>query len=395
MQQAESTTPENRTEREVIVLVACEESGDNYGALLAEELQRKRPGVKLVGLGGPRMAAAGVELLVDMIEHSATGIAEIFNSLRFFLDAMRDVVELAKREQASACVLIDSPDFNLRIAPKLKAAGVPIAYYVSPQMWAWRSGRVEKVRRFVDRMLVILPFEKAWYEERRVDVSFVGHPMLDFFDAQAKREAGQALRDRLLANADAETQLIGLLPGSRRNEITKLLPRFLEAARELRNLRPNTRFALGCSRWLTDERAREMLADFEDLDVRVLQGQSHELMGASDALLSCSGTATLEAALIGTPLVMAYRLSWFTWLIASLLFPAGGLFCLPNIILGKRAIPEMIQLQTRPMTLAMALHEVLGPRNAQMRKAFARLPELLGGTGASARAADEVIKLMR
>lgn len=377
----------------VIVLVACEQSGDNYGALLAEELKRKHPGVRLMGLGGPRMEAAGVELLVNMIEHSATGIVEILGSLRFFINAMRDVVALAQRENAQAAVLIDSPDFNLRIAPKLKSAGVPVAYYVSPQMWAWRSGRVEKIRRYVDRMLVILPFEQAWYEERNAQASFVGHPMLDLFDVDAKREAGKALRAKLLESQSDSTKLVGLLPGSRRNEITKLLPRFLETARYLKSQRNDLRFALGCSRWLNDERARAMLEDYADLNVEILHDQSHELMAASDAVLCCSGTATLECALIGTPLVMAYRLSWLTWLIAMFILDANGLFCLPNIIMGKRVIPEMIQFQTRPETLALTLDEVLGERGVEMRAELARIPDLLGGTGASARCADEVLEI--
>jgi len=377
----------------VIVLVACEQSGDNYGALLAEELRRKHPGVKLMGLGGPRMEAAGVELIVNMIEHSATGIIEIAGSVRFFLKAMRDVVKLAKDNNASAAVLIDSPDFNLRITPKLKAAGIPIAYYVSPQMWAWRSGRVEKIQRDVERMMVILPFEQAWYEERNAAATFVGHPMLDLFDADAKRAAGVGLREELMRDAPTGAKLVGLLPGSRRNEIKRLLPHFLEAARVLKEERPDTRFALGCSRWLNPERAAEFLRGFEDLEVEALHDQSHELMAASDALLCCSGTATLEAALIGTPLVMAYRLHWFSSQIAKLVLDRDGLFCLPNIIMGKRVIPEMVQANTRADKLAPALADLLGESGDAMRIELARIPELLGGPGASARAADVVLEV--
>ncbi|MCK6440722.1 MAG: lipid-A-disaccharide synthase [Planctomycetes bacterium] len=372
-----------------IIIVACEQSGDNYGALLARELKALQPDVRLAGIGGPGMAAAGVELHTDMIEHAATGLVEVLRSARFFLRTMDAVVKLAIERKARAVVMIDSPDFNLRIAPKLKAAGIPTIYYVSPQLWGWRSSRVKIVKRAIDRMLVIFPFEVDWYRRHGVEASFVGHPMLDLFDPAAIREKGRALRAAL---AD-DKPLIGLLPGSRRNEITRLLPVFLDAARLLKREIPEARFAVGCAPWLNDERAREFLGQYTDVAAVALHDQTHELMAAGDVLLACSGTATLEAALIGTPLIMAYKLSPLTYALARPLISRKQFFCMPNRILNHAVAPELIQGEATARALASCAQVMLGERGKEARQVFSRLESMLGGVGASQRAAQAVLSV--
>ncbi len=377
----------------VIAIVACEHSADNYAGLLARELKRQCPGVKLIGLGGPEMEAAGVEIICNTVENAATGVVEILGALKFYTNAMRDLIAACKREGASAAVLLDSPEFNLRAAPRLKDAGVKTAYYISPQLWVWRSGRVEQVRRQVDEMLVIFPFEKTWYAERGIDVTFVGHPMLDLIDLDEIRGRGAALKQELIG--DSGDMLIGILPGSRRNEISGLMPRFLEAARLLRKTHPKTRFAIGCPPRLTPDKVAEWLKDYPDLNAVPLHGKTHDLMAAGDYLLCCSGTATLEAALIGTPHLMAYRLKWLSFLLLRtfIFTDDNALFSLPNIVMGRRVIQEMIQFQTDPVTLSLAAAHDIDKRLPELRAAFAEVPGLLGGGGASARAAERALAL--
>lgn len=384
----------------MIVIVATEQSGDNYGALLAREFRRRQPGVRLIGLGGPQMQAAGVELLQNMLEHSATGILEVLGSVRFFLKAMDRVVHTAIREKARACVLIDSPDFNLRIAGRIKRAGIPVSYYVSPQVWAWRSGRVRKIRRDTDEVMAILPFEVDWYRERGTEVHFVGHPTLDRIDVESVRRDGMKLRSELLGSGAGP--LIGLLPGSRRNEIERLMDRFLTASALIAEERPTARFVLACSEWLNPTRVESFLSQARESlaakgmklpEVTALHRSAKEVMAACDALWCCSGTATLEAALIGTPMLMTYRVSAGSAWIARRIFKEGDLFCLPNIILGEKVIPELLQEQTEAEILKSEMLALLHGGGTVMREKLARLPGLLGGPGASARAAERVLQL--
>lgn len=377
-----------------VIIVACEHSADNYGALLARELKAREPGITLIGLGGGKMAAAGVELIENTVDHAATGLVEILGELKFFLGAMRKLEAAARERRADVAVLIDSPEFNLRAAPRLKAAGVKVAYYVSPQLWVWRSGRVTQVQRYVDEMMVIFPFEKTWYEERGVDVSFVGHPMLDLMDIPAIRARAAVLRDSITPEGRT---LVGILPGSRRNEIRQLLPRLLETARRIRAARPDIVFAIGCPPRLTDDQLTDYLRPYMDMNIRPLHGQTHELMAASDYLLACSGTAMLEAGLLGTPMLGTYRFGWVTYFLLRLFMfrDSEQLFTLPNIVLGRRVVREMLQFQSDPVTLALAALDDLHNRLPELREELAKIEGLLGGPGASGRAAERVLGMAR
>jgi lipid-A-disaccharide synthase len=250
-------------------------------------------------------------------------------------------------------------------------------------------------------MMVIFPFEQPWYEERGVAATFVGHPMLDLFDLKAIRARGAAFRKQLGASprqvesgALADVPLIGLLPGSRRNEITRLLPRFLAAAERIRRDMPSARFALGCAHWLTPERLAPFLKGHEALGVKPLNGQTHELMSASDYLMVASGTATLEAGLIGTPMLMAYVVSPVSAMIGKLFFDEmQDMFCMPNIILNHRVIEELVQYRANSVTISLQALDDMRTRLPVMRRELSALEHLLGGTGASARAAACVLEL--
>ncbi|MCA8940607.1 MAG: lipid-A-disaccharide synthase, partial [Planctomycetes bacterium] len=278
------------------LIVACEESGDNYGAQIARGILSQEPNARLIGIGGERMRAAGVDVRINMVDHAAMGFAEVVASIGFFLNAMRETVEMAGKEQADVAVLIDSPDFNLRIAPKLRAAGAKIAYFISPQMWIWREHRVEQVKRCVDKMLCIMPFEVDWYAERGMEATYVGHPLMDMLDFEAIETRAQALRAKALDGKSGP--LFGILPGSRGFEIKRLLPLFLKPGRLLKQEYPHARFVIGCAKWLTPERARDMTDRFADIGLTLEFDDAHAVMAASDLLLCCSGTAALESALI-------------------------------------------------------------------------------------------------
>lgn len=371
-----------------VFIIATESSGDNYGALLARQFRELRPDIELYGLGGGKMENAGVRVFRNMLEHSAVGLVEVVRSLRFFLDSMDLVVEKAKELKPDAVVLIDSPDFNLRIAPRLKALNIPVVYYVSPQLWAWREGRVEQVRKYVDRMLVIFPFEVEFYAKHGIEARFVGHPLLDLIDPEKVKKGAELLR-RGFKIPDS-CKVVGLFPGSRRGEITRLMPRMLAAARELYNRDKNIVFPVGCAPWFTAERFQAAIKGYEDLPLRGVHGRSHEVMALSDFALICSGTATVEAAIVGTPMLCCYRMSFTSALFASLLVNYE-FACMVNILAGKQVVPELLQFQAEPMTMAVIAREAMATGAPKQRDELKAVVKSLGGKGASLRAAEQVL----
>ncbi|MCA8912045.1 MAG: lipid-A-disaccharide synthase [Planctomycetes bacterium] len=373
-----------------VFIVATESSGDNYGAMLAREMREMRPDVEMYGLGGGKMESAGVTLFKNMLEHSAVGLVEVVRSLRFFLDTMDDVVEQAKELRPDVIVLIDSPDFNLRIAPRLKALNIPIVYYVSPQLWAWREGRVEQIRKYVDRMLVIFPFEVDFYAKHGIEARFVGHPLLDIIDHEQINKRAEALRHGF--KIPDSKRVVGLFPGSRRAEVTRLMPRMLDAARVITERRDDVLFLVGCSPWFNPERYKKAIAEHEDLPLRAIHGRSYEVMALSDFSMICSGTATVEAAVVGTPFLCTYRMAWASALLAQLMVNYEHA-CMVNILAGKQVIPELLQHQAEPLTMGLIALESMETGAPQMRQELAEVVETLGGKGASRRAAEQALSV--
>ncbi|MEX2148205.1 MAG: lipid-A-disaccharide synthase [Candidatus Rokuibacteriota bacterium] len=370
----------------VIMLAVGEASGDLHGALLCRALRAAAPGCRLVGMGGPRMRAEGMEVAVDLTGAAAVGGTEAVGRVPALVRAYRTLrAMLAGAAPPSALVLVDFPEFNLRLATAARRAGVPVVYFIPPQIWAWRPWRIRALRRLTSLVLAVLPFEHALYRRAGVRVEFVGHPVLDALASAPGRE--QARRELGLA---AAVPVIGLLPGSRREEVERLLPAMRAAAARVAAARPGARFVLALAP--TIERATvDRLVEGSGASIEVVPGRTHAVMRAADLLLIASGTATLEAALLGTPMVVCYRLSWLSEAMVRLLVRVPWM-SLANITLGRAVVPELYR-DTSGETLAAAALRLLdtpGALQAQ-RDAFAELTGQLGEPGVCDRAARLIL----
>jgi len=369
---------------------AGEASGDLHGSVLCRALRAAEPGLALSGMGGARMATAGVELLADPTRHAVVGTGEALGRIPGLYRAYRTLVARLRAERPRALVVIDFPEFNLRLARQAHRAGVPVVYFIPPQLWAWRRGRVRQMARRVSRVLAVLPFEEALYAEAGVPVEFVGHPLLDVLPLDLTREEA---RRRL--RLDPAERVIGLLPGSRREEITRLLPVMLAAARQLGSSAP--RFVLGLAPTVDAATVQALVADAERAGgpaVATVAGRTYEVMAGADVLLVASGTATLEATLLGAPMVVCYRVSRLTELLARLL--ATTPWCsLPNNIAGRAVVPEILQDALTPERLAgEARHLLEDPLAATaQRAAFKEVRARLGEPGVGSRAARAVLEV--
>lgn len=360
-----------------VLLVAGEASGDLRGAELVRELRARRPEVEIVGVGGERLRAAGMEILVDAEELSTMGITEVFGKAGSILGAYRRIraaIRGASGPKPDLVILIDLPDFNLRLAQVAKRAGVPVFYYVSPQVWAWRRYRVRTLARRVDRLAVVFPFEAELYQGL-TQVDFVGHPALETVKASVDRES---VRKEL--GLEAGERLVAVLPGSRRAEIEGLLPVMREAVAAQRDVRGVIALA--------GEESRGVAEAVGTGGLPVVVGRTWDLVAAADLVLLASGTATLETALLGTPMVVSYRLSALTYAIARLLVRVDHI-AMPNLVLGHGAVPELIQGDVTVERMAAEARRILDEpgRAEEMRGELARVRELLGQNGAAGRAA--------
>ncbi|WP_461210356.1 lipid-A-disaccharide synthase [Desulfocurvus sp. DL9XJH121] len=358
---------------------AGEASGDMHGALLVRALIGRVPGLQCLGMGGPAMAEAGFAGEFDISELSLVGITEVLVHLPRVLGLMRRIKRRLAEVRPDAVVLIDSPDFNFFVARMARSLGIPVYYYICPQVWAWRTGRVEFLKKYVRRVLCILPFEKPFLAERGLDADYVGHPLLD-----------QVPLDELRALAP-EPNRVGILPGSRRREIESLLPEFMDAARRIRIRLPNTEFTLVRAPGVTDERLAPYLPD--DVPVTVVPPEErYQAMRSCGALLAASGTVTLETALLGAPTVVAYKVSPLSYAVGRLVVKARFI-SLPNLILGEEVFPELIQDRARGADIAAAALTWLTDAGAMaaVRARLERLARMVGEPGAPGRAADIIL----
>jgi lipid-A-disaccharide synthase len=371
-----------------VLFSAGDASGELHAAALAEELSRRAPGVEMFGLGGPAMEKAGVELVVPQRELAVGGLVEVLFDLPRIVSVWRRMTRALAERRPELVILVDSPDFNLPFAKRAKRLGVPVLYYVSPQVWAWRRGRVRKIAARVDRLAVIFPFEPAVYAGTGVPVDFVGHPLLDRL-APLAAESDRAAARRALGLAP-ERPLVLLLPGSRRNEVRRTLPLQLAVAKAVHARDPRVGFAVAVAPSIARESIDEALAQVSLpslLDLAVIEGRTYEAIRAVDVALAKPGTVTLEVALLGTPLVVTTRVNALTaWLIRRLVRVSS--YTMPNLIAGRPVVPEFLQEDADPEHIAEALLRLLaGPaREAQLAE-LAGVREALGGGGAAARAA--------
>ena len=381
-----------------LMLVAGEASGDAHAASLVRALRARAPGANFEFFGGTQaaMRAGGVESIVRTDELSITGLVEIGRALPRFRRAYRELKRAAVERRPAAVVLVDWPDFNLRLARALRRRGLRVIYYVSPQLWAWRGYRVRAVRRDVDLLLALLPFEPAWYEARGfARVEFVGHPLA----AEVRRLDNRAefcLRHGL----DAARPVVALLPGSRRKELQRILPPMLAAARLVAAGRPGAQFVVALAPSRGRGEAESIISAVGGSGgfgaaLRVVSGETREALSAADAAAVASGTATLEAALAETPLVVVYRESALNW------HALGGLisvehYGLVNLVAGRRLAAELMQYDFTPAALARELLALLDPAaNAEARAALRAATAPLRAGDASQRAADAVLRSLR
>ncbi|PZN32722.1 MAG: lipid-A-disaccharide synthase [Proteobacteria bacterium] len=377
----------------LIVLVAGEASGDNLGAQLIEALRTHLPEARFAGIAGPRMIAAGCEPWERAEELAVMGLFEIIPHLPRLMRIRRRLLERVLAERPDVYVGVDAKEFNLRLAPLIKAQGIRTVQYVSPQVWAWRQGRVRTIGRAVDLVLCLLPFEKQFYDAHAVRAEFVGHPLADRIPLQL--DAGEARRALGLESA-ASQRYIALLPGSRLGEVARLGPDFAATAAWLLEREPQLRFLAA----MASERAR---AEFERSlaaravadHVRLFDGRAQEVMAASDAILTASGTATLEATLVKRPMVVAYRLGALTsFLLKRLKLFKAPFFAQPNLLAGRALVPEYFNDDVRAEVLGPALLDQLGRADgADLVQTFTSIHQRLR-RNASARAAEAILTLM-
>jgi lipid-A-disaccharide synthase len=373
-------------------MISCgEPSGDVYAAALASEIKRLEPGAVVSGFGGSRLRGAGAALAGDFSGLSVTGLTEALRVLPRSWRLYRRLVRAARRERPDVFVPIDFPDFNLVLARALKRLGVPIVYYISPQLWAWRRGRVRTIRRLVDRMLVIFPFEAPFYEQAGVPVSFVGHPLVELTPAVARE--GFLQRHGL----DAARPVVALLPGSRRNEVHAMLPDLVRAGAVMARRLPGAQFVVARAPHLSDD----LFAALDAWPVPgskpiVLEGHTDEILAAASVALVASGTATVQAALHGCPMVVVYRVAASTYRLGKR-FVHVDTFAMVNLIAGRKVVPELIQDAFTPERAAAEALRLLTDDSvaARMRADLADIRARLGGRGASRRAAEEIIAIAR
>ena len=370
-----------------ILIVATEASADLHAARALEELQRLRPGTRAFGMGGPRLREAGLEALHRAEEMSVMGIAEVLPAIPRILGILGDLARAAAERRPAAALLVDSPDFNLRLAKRLKKLGIPVVYYVSPSVWAWRQGRVKTIRQVVDRMLCILPFEERFYEGTGVSARFVGHPLAE----RPTPEPPERYRAALGLEAGRTT--VALVPGSRHAEIERILPAMLDAADRVRERHPDAQFVLPVAPTLREEALAPHLARHQTLDVKLVAGRADEVVGASDAALVKSGTSTLEAALMLRPMVVVYRVSWLSALVARWMLKVAHV-ALVNLLAGRRLVPELLQGEARGERMAAEVERLLADpaaREAQLT-GLREVRASLGEPGAPRRVAEEIAR---
>jgi lipid-A-disaccharide synthase len=372
------------------VMLSCgEASGDLYAGALVEALRARVPEIDVFGLGGDRFKAAGGRLVADFHGIAVTGLLEAVRIIPDSYALYRKLVNAARTERPDVLVLIDFPDFNFRLMAAVKRLGVPVVYYVSPQLWAWRPGRIQTMKALVDRVLPIFPFEEALYRAEGVDVTFVGHPLIELVDV---RESREQLTARL--GLDPTRPIVSLLPGSRPNELHRIVPVLAAAVPRIASAVVGTQFLVARAPNLPDS----FFLPFQGsgAPVRIVEGATDDVLAASDAVITASGTATVQTALHGKPMVVVYRLSPVTYKLGKPLVRVS-MYSMVNLVAGARIVEELIQEQCTPENVAREAVDLLTnpERVADMKEQLAIVRDKLGGIGASGRAADAILEVAR
>ena len=364
-------------------IIAGEQSADNHGAALMTAILAQNPEIEFVGIGGKKMIKAGLNSLENIDKMAVMGFVEVIKHLRFFRNVTMKVLEEIDNCQPRQIILIDYPGFNLRMAKKIKAKfDIPITYYISPQLWAWKENRITIIRKYIDQMLVIFPFEEEWYREREVKAKFVGHPIFDEWTPSSKEELCELL------NLNADNRIIILYPGSRLQEVKKHLPILIQAAAKLRNEDTSLQFILGATPQI--DWNQWILPDWIQVESKYPQ----KVLECAELALVASGTATLEAAVFGTPMIIIYKMASISWWISRVLVsvPFAGMV---NIIAGREIMPELLQENATPEKVFSTASLILkNPEKIEEMMADLKEVQLkLKGGGASNKVATHILEL--
>jgi len=385
------------------MIIAGEASGDHHGAKLVKAIQKKEKELFFCGIGDQALERAGVKILMRASELAVVGVTEIIAKLPRLVAGLGIAKKLLKALRPDLLILIDFPDFNLRIAKRAKKIGIPVLYYISPQIWAWRKGRVNQIRRRVDHMAVILPFEKEFYQKHGVPVTFVGHPLLD----------GDIPPVHQTLTADSgDAPLIGLLPGSRDREVSRHVPVMLAAAGKLQKKMAGIRFAISVASSVDRQTVEEMIQDHAaGLNLEIVSGRVEKILHRCRLAIVASGTATLETAISGIPMVVIYKVSPMSYWIGRALIRPGAAnldirmrsghgvvnaISLVNLIAGKPLVAELVQKVADPETIAAKAWELLEntAQRRQLQQELLQLRQCLGGSGASERVAEIALEML-
>lgn len=373
----------------LILIVAGEASADLHGSNLVRAMRRIDPGITFRGIGGQNMKNEAVDILVSCSEMAVVGLTEVLPRLPTIARAYFTLKTILKREHPDLLILIDYPDFNILLSRAAKRFGVPVLYYISPQAWAWRKRRVGKLRERVARLAVILPFEEDFYRREGLDAEYVGHPLIDVIPQPYDRSS--ALKDLALEEAGP---VIGLLPGSRKEEVINLLPAMAEAAGLLRTTYPNLQALLPRAPTISEDLVKGLLRK-HSLKIKVIEGDIYRVLSACDLAFVASGTATLETAIMQVPMVILYRVSSLSYWIGKKVIkvPFIGL---PNLIAGKEIVPELIQDAVTPERLAKEALNLIRDKGTRERMVYqlARVREKLGAISASERTAEIAFEMI-
>ncbi len=370
-----------------VAIIAGEASGDQHGAKLVAAMRKKNCALFFCGIGGPALRQAGVRILVDASELTVVGITEVFSKLSVILKGMGTIKKLLKSLKPDLLILIDFPDFNLQLAAKAKKLGIPVLYYISPQIWAWRRGRVKRIRRLVDHMAVILPFEKQFYIANNVPVTFVGHPLLD---------TALPTADQIFATGVEGQVTIGLVPGSRDNEIARHLPVMLDTADILKDRLKHVRFIISHAPSVARQQIEMIVAEHPGrIDVEILSDEVETVFGRSDVIVAASGTVTLQAAIHGTPMVIIYKVSPISFMMGRALVRVPNIG-LVNLVAGRQLVPEFVQNAATAENISSAVADMLADRVqfTHLKKQLFALRNVMGGAGASDRVAQLALGML-
>jgi len=364
-----------------VVVIAGEASGDQHGAKLIKAMQKKNPALFFCGIGGPALRQAGVRILVDACELTVVGITEVFSKLPGILKGMGTIKKLLKSLKPELLILIDFPDFNLHIAATAKKIGIPVLYYISPQIWAWRQGRVKRIGRLVNHMAVILPFEQQFYTANNVPATFVGHPLLD---------TPLPTADEIFTTSVEGPVTIGLVPGSRDNEIARHLPVMLNTADILKDRLKQARFIISQAASVERKQIEVVVADHPcRMNVDIISDGVETVFERSDVIVAASGTVTLQAAIHGVPMVIIYKVSPISFMLGRALIRVPNIG-LVNLVAGRQLVPEFVQNAASAENISSAVEKMLADRIQlnHLKKQLFALRDVMGGAGASDRVAE-------